>query len=54
MRQINIRQFLRNMREELLDLPITITRFKKPIATVIPPWVDDFPIDETENQSTAS
>ena len=37
MRQINIRQFLRNMKEELLNLPVTITRYGKAVAVVIKP-----------------
>ena len=37
MRFINIRNFIRDFKEELEDLPLVVTRYGKPICTVIPP-----------------
>jgi|SaaInlLV_10m_DNA_2_1039722.scaffolds.fasta_scaffold00537_2 hypothetical protein len=37
MREVKIRKFSRNLKEELLDLPVMITRFGKPVAYVLDP-----------------
>lgn len=47
MREIKIRKFSRNLKEELLDLPVMITRYGKPIAVVLDP---DRVIDRTSGQ----
>jgi len=39
MRFINVREFLRDFRKEIKNLPFVITRYGKPTAVVIP-WED--------------
>lgn len=34
MRYINIRQFTRNITEEIRNLPITVTRYGKPVVVI--------------------
>ena len=36
MRFINIRDFLRNMKDEVEDLPVTVTKYGQPVFTVVP------------------
>lgn len=36
MRELNVRTFSRNIHQELLDLPITLTKYGKSFATIIP------------------
>lgn len=37
MRYLNVRQFIRNHKEEVLDLPFTVTRYGKPVFVVSDP-----------------
>ena len=36
MRYTNVRHLLHNFKEEILDLPVTVTQLGKPIFTIIP------------------